>query len=68
VSASRIHFNTLGYTSLCVTILLVLLGRAISIYPLSLVFRFSRWRIALALLWHFWLRGLCEEHLTVRAS
>jgi hypothetical protein len=22
----------------------------------------------LALLWHFWLRGFCEEHLTVRAS
>ena len=48
VSASRINFNTLGYASLCVTILLVLLGRAASIYPLSLVFRFSRWRIGLA--------------------
>ncbi len=48
VSASRINFNTLGYSSLCVTILLVLLGRAASIYPLSLILRFSRWRIALA--------------------
>jgi monovalent cation:H+ antiporter, CPA1 family len=46
VSASHIHFNTLGYASLCATILLVLLGRAISIYSLSLMFRYSRWRIA----------------------
>ena len=48
VSASHIHLNTLGYASLCVTIMLVLLGRAISIYPLSLVFQYSRWRIVLA--------------------
>jgi CPA1 family monovalent cation:H+ antiporter len=48
VAASRIRFTTLGYTSLCVTILLVLLGRAASIYPLSLIFGFSRWRITLA--------------------
>ncbi len=48
VSASRIHFNTLGYTSLCVTILLVLLGRAASVYPLSLALWPSRWRIAVA--------------------
>jgi CPA1 family monovalent cation:H+ antiporter len=48
VAASRISFSMLGYTSLCVTILLVLLGRAASIYPLSLMLGFSRWRIALA--------------------
>jgi CPA1 family monovalent cation:H+ antiporter len=48
VSASRIHFSILGYTSLCVTILLVLLGRAAAVYPLSLVFQYSRWKIAMA--------------------
>jgi len=47
-SASRVHFNALGYTSLIVTIVLVLVGRAASVYPLSFVFRSSRWRIAIA--------------------
>jgi CPA1 family monovalent cation:H+ antiporter len=47
-SASRVHFNALGYTSLIVTIVLVLVGRAASVYPLSFVFRSSRWRIAMA--------------------
>jgi monovalent cation:H+ antiporter, CPA1 family len=48
VSASRIHIDAFGYIPLIVTILLVLLGRAASVYPLSLVFRSSRWKITLA--------------------
>ena len=37
-----------AYTSLCVTILLVLLGRAAAVYPLSLAVWPTRWRIAVA--------------------
>ena len=48
VSVSRIQLGGFGYTSLIVTILLVLLGRAACVYPLSLVFRSSRWKITLA--------------------
>jgi len=48
VSASRIDFNALGYTSLFVAIVIMLVGRAASVYPLSFAFRSSRWRIAMA--------------------
>ena len=48
VSVSRIQLGSFGYTPFIGTILLVLLGRAACVYPLSLVFRFSRWKITLA--------------------
>jgi CPA1 family monovalent cation:H+ antiporter len=48
VSVSRIQINALGYMPLIATVLLVLVSRAASVYPLSLVFRSSRWKISLA--------------------
>jgi len=38
VTAARIPFAELGYGALAIAILLVLLGRAVTVYPLSLVF------------------------------
>jgi monovalent cation:H+ antiporter, CPA1 family len=48
VSASRIHFDAFGYPPLIATILFVLLSRAASVYPLSLAFRSTHWKITWA--------------------
>ena len=40
--------HRLGATSAAVAILLVLAGRGLSIYPLSALFRWSRWRLSAA--------------------
>ena len=48
IAVSQLHFSALGYTAMFVTVALVLLGRAVSIYPLSLVLHMSRWRISMA--------------------
>jgi monovalent cation:H+ antiporter, CPA1 family len=48
IAASHLQFSALGYSAMFVTIALVLLARAMSIYPLSLVLYMSRWRISLA--------------------
>lgn len=45
IAVSQLRFSTLGYAAALVTVALVLLGRAVSIYPLSLVMAASRWRI-----------------------
>lgn len=48
IAVSQLQFSALGYTAMFVAIALVLLGRAMSIYPLSLVLRMSRWRISVS--------------------
>ena len=60
VTAARIPFRELGIAALAMAILLVLLGRAATVYPLSLTFRRSRWQISLSeqhILWWGGLRG-----------
>lgn len=45
LAASHIGFTALGYISLIVLIVLVLLGRAISVYPICFLINSSRWAI-----------------------
>jgi CPA1 family monovalent cation:H+ antiporter len=48
IAVSQLQFSALGYAAVLVTIALVLVGRAMSIYPLSLLLHGSRWRISMA--------------------
>lgn len=48
IAVSQLQFSALGYTAMLVTVALVLLGRALSIYPLCLILHKSRWRISMA--------------------
>ena len=60
VTVSRLNFSLLGYMPLLVAIVLVLAGRAASVYPISLLFRRGPRRILPAeqhLLWWAGLRG-----------
>jgi len=60
VAVARIDFHAVGETALLGAILLVLLGRAATVYPLSLVFRSSRLSIGRGeqhVLWWGGLRG-----------
>jgi CPA1 family monovalent cation:H+ antiporter len=45
MSVANQPLHRLGSAAAAIAILLVLAGRALSIYPLSLVFRWSRWRL-----------------------
>ena len=45
MSVANQPLHRLGYEAAAVAILLVLAGRALSIYPLSTLFRRSRWRL-----------------------
>lgn len=59
-SVAQVPFGELGATALIGAILLVLLGRAASVYPLCLLFANTRWKISLAeqhVLWWGGLRG-----------
>jgi CPA1 family monovalent cation:H+ antiporter len=60
VTVARIDFHAVGEIALLGAILLVLLGRAATVYPLSLMFRGSRWAIGMReqhILWWGGLRG-----------
>ncbi|HEX3673523.1 MAG TPA: sodium:proton antiporter [Rhizomicrobium sp.] len=60
VAAATIPFSTLGAASLSIAIALVLAGRLVTVYPLCLLFRWSRWEIPFAeqhVLWWGGLRG-----------
>lgn len=60
VTAARIPFGVLGWGALATTVLIVLIGRALSVYPLCLPFNWSRWAIPAAdqhVLWWGGLRG-----------
>jgi len=47
ISVSHVRFAEIGYGPLGTIILLVLLGRVLTVYPLSAVFHWSRWAIPL---------------------
>ena len=60
LSAARMPFASLGLVPLAVAILLVLLGRGATVYPLCLLFSASRWRVPMReqhVLWWGGLRG-----------
>src|SRR6185437_2195148 len=60
VTVAGISFGSLGLTALITAIALVLIGRALSVYPLCLIFAGSRWAIPLRqqhILWWGGLRG-----------
>jgi len=60
VTVARISFDALGWAALLIAIGLVLIGRALSVYPLCVVFARSRWAIPLRqqhILWWGGLRG-----------
>ncbi len=60
VTAARIPFAELGYGALAIAIFLVLLGRAITVYPICLAFRWSNSAITRPeqhILWWGGLRG-----------
>ena len=48
IAVSQLQFSELGYIAMVVAVALVLLGRLLSIYPLSLLLCSSRWRISMA--------------------
>jgi CPA1 family monovalent cation:H+ antiporter len=57
---AAIRFSSVGPTTLLASIGLVLLARALTVYPICLLFRFSRWRVAMNeqhVLWWGGLRG-----------
>jgi CPA1 family monovalent cation:H+ antiporter len=57
---ATIHFTALGSASLIVAIVLVIIGRALAVYPLCATFARSRWAITLKeqhILWWGGLRG-----------
>ena len=60
VTVAGIPFTWFGLTTLTITIALVLIGRALSVYPLCLIFAASRWAIPIReqhILWWGGLRG-----------
>ena len=60
VTVARIPFATFGGVAMAATILIVLLGRALTVYPICAAFRWSRWAIPAAeqhILWWGGLRG-----------
>jgi CPA1 family monovalent cation:H+ antiporter len=60
LTVAGVPFARLGVQSLAAAIILVLLGRALTVYPLSALLQASRWRIALRdqhVLWWGGLRG-----------
>ncbi len=60
VTVARIPFAAFGGVALAATILIVLIGRALTVYPFCAAFRWSRWAIPFAeqhILWWGGLRG-----------
>jgi CPA1 family monovalent cation:H+ antiporter len=60
VTVAGISFNELGWTALLIAVVLVLIGRALSVYPLCLPFSRSRWAVPIReqhVLWWGGLRG-----------
>ncbi len=60
LTVARVPFASVGYATLALAVLIVLIGRAATVYPLGLLFSTTRWRIPLAqqhVLWWGGLRG-----------
>jgi CPA1 family monovalent cation:H+ antiporter len=58
VTLARIPFAALGWTALPVAILIVLVGRALTVYPLCLLFAPTRWAIPAGMQHVLWWGGL----------
>ncbi|MCP5411363.1 MAG: sodium:proton antiporter [Alphaproteobacteria bacterium] len=58
LAVGRIHFEDVGYVALGVAIVLVLLGRAATVFPLSALFLRTHWRIPAPLQCVLWWGGL----------
>jgi monovalent cation:H+ antiporter, CPA1 family len=68
VTDGGIPFGALGLTALATAIALVLIGRALSVYPLCLIFAGSRWAISIRqqhVLWWGGLRGALAPALAL---
>jgi CPA1 family monovalent cation:H+ antiporter len=60
VTVAGMPFTALGWTALSIIVVLVLIGRALTVYPLCLIFARSRWAVPMRaqhLLWWGGLRG-----------
>jgi CPA1 family monovalent cation:H+ antiporter len=60
MAVARVHFERVGWGTLAAAIMLVLIGRAATVYPLSQLFARSRWKIDVRqqhVLWWGGLRG-----------
>jgi CPA1 family monovalent cation:H+ antiporter len=58
VTTARIPFAELGWTALPIIVLVVLVGRAATVYPLCLVFQTTRWAIPWGMQHVLWWGGL----------
>ncbi len=68
VTVARIPFATFGGVAMAATILIVLLGRALTVYPFCAAFRWSCWAIPAAeqhILWWGGLRGALGSALAL---
>lgn len=58
VTAARIPFAALGWATLPMIVLVVLIGRALTVYPLCLIFKATRWTIPGGMQHVLWWGGL----------
>ncbi len=59
-TAARVHFSEVGFGALVIAVVLVLVGRAATVYPICLAFGTSRWKVEMRhqhILWWGGLRG-----------
>jgi CPA1 family monovalent cation:H+ antiporter len=71
LTLAKVPFSSLGLAPLAIAIALVLLGRAITVYPLSAAFGRSRWSIDMGqqhVLWWGGLRGALALALALSLS
>jgi monovalent cation:H+ antiporter, CPA1 family len=58
VTTARIQFAELGWVAIPIVVLVVLVGRAVTVYPLCLGFSASRWAVPLGMQHVLWWGGL----------
>jgi CPA1 family monovalent cation:H+ antiporter len=58
LTVAGISFDQFGFRALAIVIALVLLGRALTVYPISVGFAWSKWRIGLGFQHVLWWGGL----------
>ena len=58
VTLARVPFGVLGWAALPAIILVVLIGRAVTVYPLCLLFKPTRWAIPVGMQHVLWWGGL----------
>jgi CPA1 family monovalent cation:H+ antiporter len=58
LAVAGIPFSALGMKALAIIVVLVLIGRALTVYPICAAFRWSRWRIGMSFQHVLWWGGL----------